>query len=113
MRIKQLFLTLALLCTVVQGAWAQNYDVWDGVSEQKPYFYAEDRQYTGFSLDIWNAAQMAYVMKHWNEAAGMNLRRGKTFPTEYYFIYYEECDIYLHIDLDMTAATWTAIPALK
>ena len=27
MRIKQLFLTLALLCTVVQGAWAQ--DSWD------------------------------------------------------------------------------------
>ena len=24
MRIKQLFLTLALLCTVVQGAWAQD-----------------------------------------------------------------------------------------
>ena len=114
MRIKQLFLTLALLCTVVQGAWAQNYDVWDGVSEQKPYFYAEDRQYTGFSLDIWNAAQMAYVMKHWKEPAGGNWRMSvKTTGSVWTDIYYEECDIYLIVDLDMTAATWTAIPALK
>ena len=29
MRIKQLFLTLALLCAMVQGAWAQ--DSWDDV----------------------------------------------------------------------------------
>ncbi len=96
MRIKQLFLTLALLCAVVQGAWAQNYDVWDGVSEQKPYFYAEDYTYTGFSIDIWNAAQMAYVMKHWKEPAGGNWRITVDYPdSHYYDIYYEECDIYL------------------
>ncbi len=113
MRQKKIFLILALLCTMVQGTWAQNYDVWDGVSEQKPYFYAERDQTTGFYIDIWNAAQMAYVMKHWNEAAGWNWRNGKIFPRETYFIYYEECDINLRVDLDMTAATWTAIPALK
>ena len=35
MKKKKFLIILALLCTIAQGAWAQNYDVWDGHSEKK------------------------------------------------------------------------------
>jgi hypothetical protein len=78
MRTKQLFLTLALLCAVVQGAWAQFSwdgiydDVWDGHTTTKPQFkssfhsdyYAKD--FTNVVV-INTAAELAYIRDHWSE----------------------------------------------
>ena len=79
---------LALLCAVAQGAHAQNYDVWDGHSEQQPTIYTG-----GYWVLIDNAANLAYVRNHWNDiASGEN-------P-------YYKMGLYLRADLDMSAASW-------
>ena len=62
MRIKQLFLTLALLCTVVQGAWAQDYDVWDGHSESKPNFQPGTN-----NVQITSGAELNWLHEHWDD----------------------------------------------
>ena len=86
MRTKKLLLILALLCAVAQGAPAQNYDVWDGHSEQQP-------RISGYWVNIDNAANLAYVRNHWNDiASGEN---------QYY-----KMGLYLWADLDMSAASW-------
>ena len=36
---KNKLMIFALLCAFAQGAWAQNYDVWDGVTMTEPYLY--------------------------------------------------------------------------
>ena len=77
---------LALLCAFAQGAWAQNYNVWDGHSEQQP-------RISGYWVNIDNAANLAYVRNHWNDIAdGEN-------P------YYKK-GLYLWADLDMSTASW-------
>ena len=79
---------LALLCAFAQGAWAQNYNVWDGHSEQQPTIYTG-----GYWVLIDNAANLAYVRNHWNDiASGEN---------QYY-----KMGLYLRADLDMSAASW-------
>ena len=83
LRLKLLF--LALLCSVAQGAWAQNFDVWDGVSEEKPGTY-------GACIQIKSAAQMAWVMNHYTADVG------KQNP------YRASIDICT--DIDMTAGIW-------
>ena len=55
---------LALLCAVVQGAWAQNYDVWDGHSTERPISTSNRRV-----LRITKAAHLAYVRDHWDDVA--------------------------------------------
>ena len=91
MRIKQLFLTLVLLCAVVQGAWAQNYDVWDGVTTTKP-------EYTdivdGGYFEIRTAAELAYICQHFNESSGYHNKS------------YSEQDYILEADLDMGDEDW-------
>ena len=83
---KRLLLIIALLCAFAQGAHAQNYDVWDGHSEQQPTLY-------GYWVLIDNAANLAYVRNHWNDiASGEN-------P-------YYKMGLYLRADLDMSAASW-------
>ena len=50
---------IVLLCAVVQGARAQNYDVWDGVTTTKP------REINGV-IHITNAAELAYLSANFN-----------------------------------------------
>ena len=64
MRTKQLFLILTLLCTVVQGAWAQNFDVWDGVTTKKPSGYYDDPE-DDWYITINSAAELAFVMQNY------------------------------------------------
>ena len=93
MRTKKLFLILALLCAIVQGAWAQNYNVWDGSSTECPIYGSYQSGSTGETYDEWceirNAAQLAYVREHWGEFYNKKL--------------------YLKADLDMTAVSWTPL----
>ena len=71
---KYLIMTIALLCAVVQGAWAQEFDVWDGHTLEEP-----NENITGSSISITKASQLAYLSAHWKD--------------------YEE--IFLNADIDM------------
>ncbi len=85
---RKIFMILALLCAFAQGAWAQNYNVWDGHSEQQPTIYTGD-----YWVLIDNAANLAYVRNHWNDIA--------SGEKPYY-----KMGLYLRADLDMSAASW-------
>ena len=78
MRTRQLFLILALLCAVVQGAWAQNYDVWDGVTQKQPSITEVGAYNT--RIDINSAAEMAWLMAHFDN--GMYHCLGYSAKTE-------------------------------
>ena len=98
LKLKLLFLTL--LCAVAQGTWAQNFDVWDGHSEEKPGYYR--RADYGICLQIRSAAQMAWLMNHyvnsityWNDWLGEN-----KFANPY------RSSIEICADIDMTAGNW-------
>ena len=82
---------LALLCTLAQGAWAQNYDVWDGSSTSKPTYDSSNCY-----VVINTAAELAYINRNWDEPSGFV--DGK----DYY-----ELDYYLNHDIDMWAGNWT------
>ena len=101
LKLKLLFLTL--LCAVAQGTWAQNFDVWDGHSEEKPGYYR--RADYGICLQIRSAAQMAWLMNHymnsityWNDWLGEN-----KFANPY------RSSIEICADIDMTAGNWTPL----
>ena len=90
---------LALLCTFVQGAWAQNYDVWDGHSKKKPgssnYMY-------DVTLYINSAAELAWVMNHYtDDYYYWSDWLGRTLVTEAY-----TSSININADIDMSAANW-------
>ena len=93
MRKKKILFMFALLCAFAQGAWAQNYNVWDGSSTHSPQAYSRVNGNTGEVYDEWyeitNAAELAYLIEHWGE-------------------YYNK-KIHLKADLDMIAASWTPL----
>jgi hypothetical protein len=101
MRTKQLFLILALLWAVSQGAWAQNYDVWDGVTQKQPSITEVGAYNT--RIDINSAAEMAWLMAHFDN--GMYYwsnwldRQQLQIPCQ--------SNISLNVDVDMTAGNWT------
>jgi len=65
MRTKKLLLILALLCTIVQGTRAQNFDVWDGHTTTEP---SQIGKHGGYSIN--SAAELAYIREHWDEETG-------------------------------------------
>ena len=71
MKGKKILLILALLCAIVQEAWSQNYDVWDGVTTTCPRYMNKINGSTGEVIYEWyviqNAANLAYVTEHWND----------------------------------------------
>ena len=87
---KNVLLMLALLCTVVQGAWA---DTWDGTIS-RPTFY---RSYNGYSdvVVIRTGAELAYVYEHWDDDSGDGVDKD----------YYEH-NMYLEDDLDLSRFIW-------
>ena len=100
--------TLLLLCAVVQGAKAQDFDVWDGHSETKPEFtynQDENRYIWGINLEINTAAELAWVMNHYDEAVfsfnygGFWTRKWLTEPAY-------KCNININANIDMTAGEW-------
>ena len=107
MRTKKLFLILALLCAVAQGAWAQNFDVWDGVTETKPQEIAR-------VIYIKKASDLAYLRKHfrdyiWNEHNEVNTSlSGTTHHIAYNSAF--ELPISLQADIDMgDAVSWVPL----
>ena len=107
MRKKKILMMLALLCAVVQGAWAQNFDVWDGVTETKP-------QEIAGVIYIKKASDLAYLRKHfrdyiWNEHNEVNTGiSGTTHHIAYNSAF--ELPISLQADIDMgDAVSWVPL----
>ena len=104
---QKFFLLIALLCAVAQGAWAQNFDVWDGVTETKP-------QEIAGVIYIKKASDLAYLRKHfrdyiWNEHNEVNTGiSGTTHHIAYNSAF--ELPISLQADIDMgDAVSWVPL----
>ena len=61
---KKILMMLALLCAIVQGTRAQNFDVWDGHTTTRPSQTANG----GYCIN--SAAELAYIRDHWDEETG-------------------------------------------
>lgn len=90
---KKVFAILALLCTVVQGAWA---DTWDGSSESRPNIVTTIKfpeKTRTIRVEIHTAAQLAYISNHWGETM-----EGNGISEDL-----DDININLLVDVDMTA----------
>jgi hypothetical protein len=97
MQKKKILFMLALLCAVVQGAWADDgWSVWDGSSMTQPEVTTNgDRKV----ILIKSAADLAYIREHWHDAIdGLN--------TTIYDDWCEHYDYLLQTNIDMTAKSW-------
>ena len=86
---KKILLMIALLCAVVQGAWA---DKWNG-SVSRPTYDAS----RNFVI-IRTGAELAYVHQHWDDDSGDGVDKD----------YYEH-NYYLEDDLDLSDFVWTPL----
>ena len=91
---------IALLCTIVQGTRAQNYDVWDGTTTTQP-------SYSDHAIQINTAAQMAWLMKNYTAGSvyipySDGSGRGMWDTPRLY-------NISINADFDMTAANWARL----
>ncbi len=91
---KKLLLFIALLCAFAQGAWAQNYNVWDGSTTTQPQFYSSYGGYTNVVV-INTGAELAYVRDNWTSNSGY------WGDKPYYQLRY-----LLNADLDISAVSW-------
>ena len=96
---KKVLLILALLCTIVQGTWAQNFDVWDGHTTTKP----SQRANGGYCIN--SAAELAYIREHWDEETGWHGTNKD----------YHWCDIHytLTTNIDMGNTSWVPLGTFK
>ena len=88
---------------MIQGAWAQNFDVWDGVSYSKPthVFYYWKGLYSYPEVHVYTAAEMAWVMKYFiNVYFSCPCNHGHLSQRN------NHANYILHADFDMTAAEW-------
>ena len=97
---QKIFLLFALLCAAAQGAWAQNYDVWDGTTTTQP-------SYSDHAIQINTAAQMAWLMKNYTAGSvyipySDGSGRGMWDTPRLY-------NISINADFDMTAANWARL----
>ena len=97
---------LALLCIIVQGAWAQNYRKWDGTS----YGASVDYSTNPATIHIEWPYQLYWLFLYWDKY---------TWQHDYDDSYSDhsaykcnECNIVLDHDLDMTWGNWPPIPEL-
>lgn len=103
---KKLFLlTIALLCSVAQGAWA---DTWDGHTTSRPDHNVSSN---GFTIYIKSSAELAYLRDNWKELAFTYPNYSEPFVYEK--VYYYQCNIELQADLDMSVVSWKPIPKLE
>ena len=102
MRTRKIFLLIALLCAVAQGAWAQNYDVWDGVTYTKPTAstIVERANWDRLgTIEINTAAELAWLMNHFED-------EDDKISDKWYVCVACESNINLNADIDMTVGIW-------
>ena len=93
---KYLIMTIALLCAVVQSAWAQTFDVWDGHTLEEPSL-----TFGNNAMVITKASQLAYIRAHWEDQ----------FPKTPY-PYIKDLQIFLNANIDMGETSWVPLPTL-
>ena len=66
---KRFLFILVLLSAIVQGVWAQNYDVWDGVTTDSPILTSQyvNGQVINERYLIQNAANLAFIRENWKD----------------------------------------------
>ena len=89
---KRFLFILALLSAIVQGVWAQNYDVWDGVTTDSPILTSQyvNGKVINERYLIQNAANLAFIRENWKD--------------EYWSFYKKRID--LEADIDMGDVSW-------
>ena len=104
MRQKFLFL-IALLCAVAQGAWAQNYDVWDGVTQVTPWYCDNLHSYKGHknTIVVRSAVEFAWLMKNWHNKTALE---GEDPNGIHRYFTPANNNIFLDVDIDMSIADW-------
>ena len=80
---KKIFLMLALLCAIAQGARAE-WDVWDGQTKTEPVR-------TKTTVYIYKASDLAYVLDHWDDDWGY-------YYYENFYQEYNKYKQYIHKD---------------
>ena len=99
LKLKLLFVAL-LLCGFAQGAWAQNFDVWDGVTMTQPGYVINSRWSITYQINT--AAEMAWLMNKYNTGISVYIAQDDRWmwcPPRLE-------DISINANLDMTAANW-------
>ena len=99
MKQKILFILALLLMAVTQGAWAQNYDVWDGTTTTQP-------SYSNHAIQINTAAEMAWLMNNYTAGSlyiPVSGELGHIWDNPRLY------DISINADFDMTAANWARL----
>ena len=92
---KKIFLLIALLCAVVQGAWADDYGYPD---KSEPNFYGTYKDKHNVVV-ITSAAELAYINEHFDDESGLNGNK-----------VWKELNYYLDADIDMgTSVSWLPI----
>ena len=101
-----LFILTLLLTAVTQGAWAQNYDKWDGVTTKMPSGYWPKNG--DVYIDINSAAELAWVMQNYKYGAHIE---NIVSPYTHVLGNWALCMVNyrLNADVDMTAGTWIPI----
>ena len=97
---KKFLLIFTLLCAFAQGAWAQNYDVWDGVSKQQPLHYHMYNEQSDVVVIRW-ATELA-----WLADGGFFESPAFDHPDSRKCY---EMNIYLAGDIDMSVANWVPL----
>lgn len=107
---KKIFLILALLCTIVQMSWAQNFDVWDGHTVKEPRYYTPYQSCHGVykCIEIKTAAELAWLQENFTEPYfSFEWYDGRS--SMYCRTSLRDVDVVLTADLDMTAVKWEPI----
>ena len=91
--LRKLIIVLAALF-IAQGAWAQNYQLWDGSTTTKPQFYSSYGGYANVVV-INTGAELAYVRDNWTSNSGY-------WGDKPYF----QLRYLLNADLDISAVSW-------
>ena len=100
---KKLLLFFVLLCAFAQGAWAQNFDVWDGVTMTQPGYVINSRWSITYQINT--AAEMAWLMNKYNTGISVYIAQ----DDRWMWCRPRLEDIDINADLDMTAANWITL----
>ena len=105
MRKKKILFMIALLCAVAQGAWAQNYDVWDGVTQVTPWYCDNLHSYKGHknTIVVRSAVEFAWLMKNWHNKTALE---GEDPNGIHRYFTPANNNIFLDVDIDMSIADW-------
>ena len=100
---KKTLLFFALLCAFAQGALAQNFDVWDGVTMTQPGYVINSRWSITYQINT--AAEMAWLMNKYNTGISVYIAQ----DDRWMWCRPRLEDIDINADLDMTAANWITL----